>query len=156
VARAPYQVLVFPYRLTKEGDWEFAIFLRADGDFWQGISGGGEGDERPLEAARRELFEETCISTDAPLLGLDTTASIRVTWFRDSPLWGKDRLVVPEYAYGVRVDDIELVLSDEHSEMRWLPYRVAEHLLRFDSNRTALWELNLRIRGLGPRDIGSH
>ena len=43
-----------------------------------------------------------------------------------------------------------LVLSHEHAEYRWLPYEDAERLLRFDSNRTALWELNLRIRGLRP------
>jgi len=28
----------------------------------------------------------------------------------------------------------------------------AQRLLRYDSNRVALWELNRKIRGLGPRD----
>jgi dATP pyrophosphohydrolase len=151
MGRAPFQVLVFPYRPTRDGDWEFAIFRRMDGGFWQGISGGGEGDETPLETARRELFEEAGILPTAPFLCLDTTASIRVTWFRESHLWGEDRYVVPEHAFGVRTGFDAVVLSAEHTEMRWLPFEAAEQLLRFDSNRTALWELNLRIRGWGPR-----
>jgi dihydroneopterin triphosphate diphosphatase len=153
VGRAPFQVLVLPYRPGSSGEWEFAVFLRADGGFWQGISGGGEGQETPLDAARREALEEAGISPDAAFLALDSVASIRVTMFRDSHLWGEDRYVIPEYAFGVRVGTDALTLSGEHAEMRWLPVTDADELLRFDSNRTALWELNQRIRGLGPRDI---
>ncbi|MDQ3702881.1 MAG: hypothetical protein M3442_18445 [Chloroflexota bacterium] len=29
----------------------------------------------------------------------------------------------------------------------------AQRLVRYDSNRVALWELNQKIRGLGPRDF---
>ena len=49
MARAPFNVLVFPYRLTNHG-LEYAIFNRADAeeDFWQGLSGGGEDRETPL------------------------------------------------------------------------------------------------------------
>jgi hypothetical protein len=39
MGRAPFQVLVFPFRPTQAGDWEFAVFQRADGDWWQGIAG---------------------------------------------------------------------------------------------------------------------
>jgi len=150
--RAPFQVLVLPYRPTGSGDWEFAIFQRADGAYWQGIAGGGEDDETPLQAARREAFEEAGIPPEASFLALDTVASIQVRWFEDRYLWGEDRYVIPEYAFGVRADD-ELALSAEHAEIRWFPFAAAEQLLRFDSNRTALWELNRRIRGLGPRDL---
>jgi len=143
--------LVLPYRPTHDGEWEFAILYRSDIGCWQGIAGGGENDETPLEAARREAFEEARIPTDAPFLPLDTTASIRVTCFRESHHWGEDRFVVPEYAFGVIAGQDQLNLSSEHPEVRWMPFGDAEALLRFDSNRTALWELNQRIRGLGPR-----
>ncbi len=155
MVRAPFQVLVMPYRPTQAGDWEFAVFHRSDIACWQGIAGGGEDDETPLEAARREAFEEAGISPDAPFLSLDTTASIRVTCFRESRGWRADRFVVPEYAFGVLYVTAQLHLSAEHIEVHWLPFADAESLLRFDSNRTALWELNQRIRGLGPCEIAT-
>lgn len=50
--RAPFQVLVFPYRKNLLDQFEFALLLRADEGFWQGIAGGGEDSETPLEAAK--------------------------------------------------------------------------------------------------------
>ena len=61
MARAPFQVLVFPYRYTPEEEIEYAVFFRISpryGGVWQAIAGGGEDDETPLEAAKREAFEE--------------------------------------------------------------------------------------------------
>jgi len=153
MTRAPLQILVLPYRPTEAGDWEFAVFNRSDSGGWQGIAGGGEGMETALEAARREAFEEAGIPANASFLRLDTTASIRVTCFPESEIWGEDRFVVPEHAFGVEVASERVSMSTEHVDVRWLPFADAEALLRFDSNRTALWELNQRIRGLGPRDI---
>lgn len=155
MGRAPFQVLVFPYRRTSAGDWEFAVFRRADLGLWQGIAGGGEDDETPLDAAKRGSFEEAGISSGASFMALQTSASVKVTWFRESALWGDSLFVVPEYAFGVEAGSGELSQSPEHGASRWLPFAEAEHLLRFDSNRTALWELNLRIRGLGPRDLAT-
>ncbi|MDP9310318.1 MAG: hypothetical protein M3R24_05410 [Chloroflexota bacterium] len=55
MARAPFQVLVFPYHQRSDGIYVFAVFRRADDPYWQGIAGGGEGDETPRQArnARR-------------------------------------------------------------------------------------------------------
>jgi dihydroneopterin triphosphate diphosphatase len=58
MSRAPFQVLVFPYKRSPAGGIQYAIFSRADYPCWQGISGGGEGDESPLEAAKRETLKE--------------------------------------------------------------------------------------------------
>ena len=153
MGRAPFQILVFPYRPTQSGDWEFAVFQLADEGWWQGIAGGGEDDETPLQAARRECFEEAGIPISSTFVELDAMASIKVIWFRDYQQWGADRFVIPEHAFGVEVaEGTDLVLSHEHLTFRWLPYEEAEAMVRFDSNRTALWELNLRIRGLNPQD----
>jgi dATP pyrophosphohydrolase len=152
MARAPFQVLVLPYRSAADGDFEFALFQRADDGAWQGIAGGGEEGESPLDAARREAREEAGIPAASPFFPLDSVASVPVTCFRDSVLWGEHLYVIPEHAFGVDATDLELVLSGEHAQMCWLPCAQAELLLRYDSNRVALWELNRRIRGLGPRD----
>ena len=77
--RAPFQVIVFPYRRAASGVYEYAVFFRRSpnyGDFWQAISGGGEDYETPLEAARRESNEEAGLSFDTPLVLLDSIATI--------------------------------------------------------------------------------
>ena len=46
--RAPFQVIVFPFRKIAPDAIEYAIFYRRtpnQGDFWQAISGGGEDEE---------------------------------------------------------------------------------------------------------------
>lgn len=42
----------------------------------------------------------------------------------------------------------EIRLSDEHSEFKWVAYDEAIKLLNFDSNKTALWELKMRLEEL--------
>ena len=151
MARAPYNVLVYLYRRTDDGSFEYALLRRADAGFWQGVSGGGEQGETPLEAARREAYEETGLSPDAPILQLDTVEPLPVTTFTGSFSWPKDLYIVPQYCFGMQVEERAIVLSHEHTAYRWLRYEDAVRLLKYDSNRTALWELNQRLKGCGPR-----
>lgn len=151
MARAAFNVAVYPYRQMANGTFEYALLQRSDAGFWQGVSGGGEDEETPLAAAQRETFEETGIPADSVFLPLDTVEPIRVTVFGNSHLWGEDVYVVPQYCFGVQADGRTIVLSHEHADFRWLPYAEADELLRYDGNKTALWELNQRLRGKGPR-----
>ena len=147
MARAPLQVLVLPWR-RQANALEVAVFHRADYDLWQFVSGGGEDAESPLDAARREGFEEAGVPTNANYLALDSIAMLPACWFTDWPAWPAHVLVIPEHAFAVEVDDVRT--SDEHIDVRWCSVRDAMELLRFDSNRNALWELNERICP-GPR-----
>ena len=76
MVRAQYEVTIFPFRRTSGGHYEFAIFLRSDLHFWQGIAGGGEDDESPLAAAKREAREEAGIPETAAYHTLSTIAFI--------------------------------------------------------------------------------
>ena len=149
--RAPFNAFTYPYRQATSGSFEYALLKRSDAGFWHGASGGGEDDESPLEAAKRETFEEAGITSDSAFIQLDTIAYIPVIGFRDSHLWGEDLYAIPQYYFAVRTDRTELVLSREHLEFRWLAYEEAHRLLNFDSDKNALWELNQRLKGLGPR-----
>jgi dATP pyrophosphohydrolase len=60
--------------------------------------------------------------------------------------------VIHQICFGVLVKTRQISLSREHTEYRWLKYQDAYKLLRFDGDRTALWELDRRLRELGPRD----
>ncbi len=54
--------------------------------------------------------------------------------------------MVPEYSFAVDVRGQELELSHEHDKMRWLSFEDARRLLKWESNRVALWELNERLK----------
>ena len=146
MTRAPFQVLVFPYRLRPGTGYEYAVFKRADLGFWQGIAGGGEDAETPLEAAKREALEEGGIPRESRYLALDSTATIPVVDIVGGLLWGDDVLVVPEHCFGVEADGLEITLSREHLEARWVGYEAASALLKYENNRMALWELEMKLR----------
>ncbi|HEY5728739.1 MAG TPA: hypothetical protein VIS72_01715 [Anaerolineales bacterium] len=49
---------------------EYALLMRADEGFWQGIAGGGEDDEYPLETARLGIARRPVPLTESlPHLG---------------------------------------------------------------------------------------
>ncbi len=62
-----------------------AIGRRADdAEFWQGVAGGVEDDETPMEAACRELLEETRIAArPESWVTLDARGSVPAKVFRD-------------------------------------------------------------------------
>jgi dihydroneopterin triphosphate diphosphatase len=145
VARAPFQVVVVPFRLRVD-DYAYAMFRRADDDAWQWIAGGGEDSETPAQAARREAFEEAGVSSNTSLYRLRTVDSVPVSDFVAQTLWPSDTYVIPQYFFACDGETLAPTLSAEHSEWRWANYQEAFGLLRYDGNRTALFELAERLR----------
>jgi len=144
------QILVLPYRKTTDGKIEFLLLKRRDGDFWQGIAGGGEDDETPIAAARRESFEKASISESAKYWKLDTQSSVPASAFPNAwKKWPEGTFVIPEYYFAVDVSGETISLSNEHSESRWCTFEEGVKLLKFESNKNGLWELNERLM-LGP------
>jgi|GEM_PF-129565 len=143
-SRAPYQVLIFPF--IKERDKIFyAIFKRSDLNFWQGISGGGEGNESPLEAVQREIWEEIKIKQDAyKLIRLSSMATIPADNIKGQK-WG-EVIMIPEFSFGLEAKSKKLSLGEEHTEYLWLEFDQAIEKLKYDSNKSALWELDQRLK----------
>lgn len=142
--RSAYQILAFPF-YRKEGEPLFALFRRSDDKAWQGIAGGGEDGESPFETAKRESEEEADISSGSKIIQLSSIASIPVEYVAGF-LWGDDVLVIPEYTFGIELDSKDMKISHEHSQYRWFTFEEALKQLKWDSNKTALWELNHRIK----------
>lgn len=140
--RAPFQVLVIPFRSTALA-LEFAVLKRSDADYWQFIAGGGEDGETPIQAAQRESTEEIGIAGD--LRQLDSLATVPKDSFAAADSWGEDVYVIPEHCFAVSVGNVDIRLSSEHTEFQWVSYEQACSLLKWDSNRNALWELNQRL-----------
>ena len=147
-----FQALVFPFRkydgegsaLNRPGTgYEYAIFKRIRSGLWQAISGGGKTGESFIEAAKREAWEETGIPISANYFCLETINSVPIHYFTEQT--PKGRYVIEEHCFAVNCENIEIALSPEHSEFRWVDYKTAHELLKWDSNKTALWELNQRL-----------
>ncbi|MBQ8683203.1 MAG: NUDIX pyrophosphatase [Clostridia bacterium] len=146
--RLPYQTLIILYKLV-DGEPLFCVFHRATPDIWQFVSGGGEEGEQPAETARRELWEETGIKADH-LLPLTSQAFVPAAFIGPYHRqgWPVPTYVIPEHAFAFEADaDTQPVLSEEHTEYAWLPFTEAKAVLRFDSNRVAMYELLCRIKG---------
>lgn len=122
---------------------EYLLMRREDLGVWQWVAGGGEDDETPLEAARRELEEETGYSQEPRQL--DSRSAIPVIDVCGSFAYGVERPILMEFAFAVEVAFSAVRISEEHREVAWLTYEEARSRLNWDSNRTALWETNFRI-----------
>jgi dATP pyrophosphohydrolase len=143
--RAPFNVLVIPYRLHGDRP-EFAVFhRRPPSKIWQFIAGGGEDDETPDIAARREAREEAGVIETTGWIRLDSVASIPRTAFPNAT-WPESVYVIPEYCFAVEMKNAELIISNEHDGWGWCRYEQAWEILTWDSNKVALWELNERLR----------
>ena len=140
--RRPKQVLVFIYKKVNN-DYFYCIFLRKSG-IWQGISGGVEDDESLIETVKREVFEETGICVN-DMYQLSSISSIPVVDITKESSWDNDVYVVPEYSFGVPLENHDIHLSSEHKEYKWCLFDETYEKLKFDSNKTALWELNQRL-----------
>ena len=128
--RKPKQVLVFLYRKKLQ--------------VWQAISGGVEDDETLIETVKREVFEETGIEAN-DIFELSSVSSIPVVNITGKFSWGNDVYVVTEHSFGVFTENSDIKLSSEHKQYEWFTFDEAYEKLEFDSNKTALWELNQRL-----------
>lgn len=138
--RAPFQILAIPYKII-DGTLMSCVMHRSDIDQWQFIAGGGEDSETPYDAAKREISEESGIFTDN-ILKLTAMAYVPAKCIaeRNRKLWPTDTYVIPEYCFAFECYG-DIALSHEHTGYAWLTYDEACKKLKWDSNRTALYEL---------------
>ena len=141
--RAPFQILAIPYQLKP--DLQYCVLHRSDTGQYQFVAGGGEDDEKPIEAAEREIYEETSVKA-VHIVPLTSMAYIPayVIAKKHRDLWSPDTIVIPEYTFGFECN-LELALSNEHTGFEWMTYDRAMSVLTWDSNKTALYELNYRL-----------
>ncbi|RME79591.1 MAG: NUDIX domain-containing protein [Methanobacteriota archaeon] len=122
----PLEYLLLHY---VEGHWDFP-------------KGHIEGGESELEAAKRELKEET---------GLDVHVydGFRHTYTYSFRSYEKNKKVEKRVIFRVaRANSREVLLSHEHIDYAWLPYDKALERLTYDNAKNLLREANSFIRRL--------
>ena len=137
--RQPIQVLVYVVRRHAEGGWEYLLLRRVPGrgGFWQGVTGGVEGGEDLVDAARRELAEETGLTPlTMAMAGFRYSFPMEDRW---RPLYEPGIEAITEHVLIATVDSRdEPVLSPEHDNYEWCEFNEALRKLSWPNNIRAL------------------
>jgi len=137
--KRPQSVLVVVY--TPRGE---VLLLRRTypKGFWQSVTGSLQWGESAMQAARRELYEETGIMAGERLI--DLARQIR---FPIKPAWraryAPGDHVNTEHWFALPLPFRRLpgLQPKEHSEYQWMPYRQAMRLVSSWTNRKAIRQL---------------
>jgi dihydroneopterin triphosphate diphosphatase len=135
--KTPVSVLVVIHTATLE----VLLLERAShAGFWQSVTGSLEAGELPVQAALREVFEETSIAVPVEYL-MDWQLSNRYEIF---PEWrhryapGIRHNTEHVFSLSVAADVGVRIAADEHLAYRWLPWREAAAACFSWSNRDTI------------------
>lgn len=115
----------------KGDDYEFLVLKRAEDEviypgIWQVVTGTCEHDERAIKTAVRETYEETGIKP-IKFWTIPYVASFFDTR-RDNVSF------VPVFG-ALAAEDCQVILSDEHSDFKWLNYEETVSKLLLPSHK---------------------
>jgi len=119
-------------------EWEYLLLRRIPnlGGFWQGVTGAPEGYDTLVQAARREVIEETGFSpADVRSIDYSYTFPVDPKW-RNSYRSIVDEIV--EHVFVAKVQRAPPRLSFEHDAWKWCSLDEAVNLLRYPENIEAL------------------
>ncbi len=113
--------------------------------FWQGITGGLEENETILQAAKRELSEETGIIAENLIQNeYEATFQIKNEWMKHYPAGSSE---IREYTFIYRIDNYIIpTLSNEHDQYKWANIDEALSLLNYQSNIEAIKSCDSYLR----------
>ena len=89
---------------------------------------------------------EVVNNDDVEIKKLELETKIPVVNIVKDFIWEKDIFYAEEYAFSADINNKQIKLSDEHEEYKWLSCEEAKKLLKYDSNKSALWELDVKLK----------
>ena len=145
--RVPIQVAVYCYRHNKGLQWLMLKRATKTNPCWQGVTGAPFEGEALIDAARRELFEETGLR---PLALIQSSYS----YTYPVPVYNRHKFapgvdVITEYVFVAQIDahHTSVTLTEEHVEYRWVGFEEAQRLLSWQENKKSLYIVHHMITG---------
>jgi bis(5'-nucleosidyl)-tetraphosphatase len=117
------------------------LLLHYTSGHWDFPKGNVERGETEIEAARREILEETGIADVRFVEGF--TQTIFYNYRRDGQLVQKKVSF-----YLAHTSTLDITLSNEHQDFRWLDYNSALATLTYKSARDVLISVNKFVEGM--------
>jgi len=137
--RQPIQVLIYPIRRISS-KWEYLLVRRiaSRGGFWQGVTGGVWQGEELIEAARRELIEETNLVPSAlERINYSYFFPVEDEW-RHLYADGVEDIIEHVFVAHVESQQEPMIDPNEHDQYRWCSFAEASNLLSWPENMEAL------------------
>ncbi len=117
---------------------------RSPFEFWQSITGSLDAGEQRVDAARRELMEETGLKEEGELVdtGVSRQFTIDPRW-RDQYASGVTENTEYEWRYRLPTAMEIQINQDEHSAYCWMPIDAAIDAVWSWTNKEALQDLRV-------------
>lgn len=119
------------------------------GPIWQTVVGSARWGERLVQAALREVFEETGLTRLQSIMAIGYAFSFDFEHQQSSYAPDVNRICNTVYAAEV-ASAKSITLSPEHSEHRWFTYREALGRIHWPEEREALVRLHPMVDGARP------
>ena len=124
------------------------------GGIWQTVVGGVRWGEERVEAARREVFEETGLTLLRGITAIGFAFAFPIRLRKDQKSWyAPDVAAINNTVYaGEVVSARPIVLCPEHVAYDWVPFARALEQLHWEEEREALSRLHPMIAAEVQRD----
>ena len=126
------------YRKTGEGIKYLLMY--SGGGYWNFPKGKLEFGERGIDAAFREVKEETGLGKNDLALKNQFRVTERLTYFRD-----KKRIFKIVIFYLAQSRKKEIVVSDEHDGYAWFTGKEALKILKHENSRNIIKKANILL-----------
>ncbi len=141
--RRPDKVIVYLYRRLQMGQVEYLLMQRAPsaraGSIWQTVVGAARWGEELVEAARREVYEETGLTRLQGITAIGYAFSFSLSSAVKTSDYPPDTGEIHNTVFAAEVvSNRPIRISDEHIAYGWFPYGEALRRIHWPEEREAL------------------
>jgi 8-oxo-dGTP pyrophosphatase MutT (NUDIX family) len=144
--RRPDKIIVYLYRRTNPSGVEYLLLQRTpagrSGSIWQTVVGNARWNEKLIEAACREVFEETGLTRLQGIMAIGYAFSFDFDLPKDTSSYAPDVRQICNTVFAAEVVSAKpITLSPEHIDYGWFLYQDALERVHWSEEKEALVRL---------------